>query len=545
MTTGVIAAGDRGTAAAGAEMLRAGGNAVDAAVAAAFVSFIAEAGVVHLGGSGIAQLYDARTGLSRVYDFFSVAPGLGGPPPAAIDFEEVTIDFGSATQRFYLGRGSVAVPGNIAGLCRMAADYGRLPLTVLLEPALRLARDGVALVAFQTDTCRLLAPLYTHTDGIRRIFAPHGRIIEPGERLFIPDLAETLTALAREGETYARTGPLAQALLADQAAHGGLLTAVDLERYEVLRPAPLRVVYRDYEALLPSLCSAGGVLTAFTLKLLSAYDVAALPHGSAAHLRLLAEAMAATTRARVAWDDLLDDLPDDEATAQFLDEGFVGRYREEMRVALADRTPSSAAVEPPGPSNTSHLSVMDGDGLCVGLTTTAGESAGYVVPGAGYIPNNMLGEEDLHPKGFHTRPPGQRIPTMMAPVVVLERGQPRLVVGSGGSIRIRSAILQTLSNLLDYRLPLAEAVNLARVHLADGVLHCEAGYDPRAVDELESMGYAVNRWSARSIYFGGAHSVARDETGRLHAAGDNRRGGATASVATASVATASVATAEL
>jgi gamma-glutamyltranspeptidase/glutathione hydrolase len=515
-------------------MLRQGGNAVDAAVAAAFVSFIAEAGVVHLGGSGIAQLYDARTGLSRVYDFFSVAPGLGGSP-SALDFEAVTIDFGSATQRFYLGRGSVAVPGNVAGLCRMAADYGRLPLTVLLQPALRLARDGVALVAFQADTCKLLAPLYTHTDGIRRIFAPHGHVIEPEERLFIPDLAGTLAALAREGEAYARTGPLAQALLADQAANGGLLTPADLEHYEVLRPAPIRVLYRDYGVLLPPLCSAGGVLTAFTLKLLSAFDVAALPHGSAAHLRLLAEAMAATTRARAAWDDLLDVLPGDEATTRFLDDGFVGRYREEMRAALVDRTPTTAAVEPRGPANTSHLSVIDAHGLCVGLTTTAGESAGYVVPGTGYIPNNMLGEEDLHPKGFHTRPPGQRIPTMMAPVVVLERGQPRLVVGSGGSIRIRSAILQTLSNLLDYRLPLDEAVNLARVHLADGVLQCEAGYDPRAVDELEGMGYAVNRWSARSIYFGGAHSVARDETGRLSAAGDNRRGGSTASVATGEV----------
>ncbi len=414
MTTGVIAAGDKETAAAGAEILRQGGNAVDAAVAAAFVSFIAEAGVVHLGGSGIAQLYDARTGLSRVYDFFSVVPGLGATS-GEIDFAEVTIDFGSATQRFYLGRGSVAVPGNIAGLCRMAADYGRLPLTVLLEPALRLARDGVALVAFQADTARLLAPLYTHTESIRRVFAANGHIIQPGERLFIPDLAATLVALAGEGEAYARTGRLAQALLADQAANGGLLTAADLEQYEVVCPAPIRVDYRGYQVILPPLCSAGGVLTAFILRLLSAFDVAALPHGSAAHLRLLAEAMAATTRARVEWDDLLERYSGHEATALLLGDLFVGRYQEELRDVLAGRTPSLIAAERPGPANTSHLSVMDGDGLCVGLTTTAGESAGYVVGGTGYIPNNMLGEEDLHPKGFHSRPAGQRIPTMRIP----------------------------------------------------------------------------------------------------------------------------------
>ncbi len=527
MTRGVIAAGDRETAAAGAEILSRGGNAADAAVAAAFVSFIAEAGVVHLGGSGIAQLYDARTGESRVYDFFSVVPGLDGTPPAALDFEEVTIDFGSATQRFYLGRGSVAVPGNIAGLCRLAADYGRLPLDVLLEPALRLARDGVALSAFQADTCRLLAPLYTHTDDIRRVYAPYGRLIAAEERLFIPDLAATLTTLAREGDAYARDGALARALLDDQAANGGLLTATDLARYEVLRRAPITLRYRDYEVMLPGMCSVGGILTAFTLKLLSAFDVAALPHGSAAHLRLLAEVMAATTRARLEWDDLLETLPEDEATLRFLDEAQIARYREALRDTLAGRRPSALVAERPGPSNTSHLSVIDADGLAVGLTTTAGESAGYIVPGTGYIPNNMLGEEDLHPKGFHSRPAGQRIPTMMTPVVVLAGGRPRLVVGSGGSIRIRSAILQTLSNLLDYGLPLDEAVNLPRAHLDGDLLHLEAGYDPRAAGELEAMGYRVNRWSARSIYFGGAHSVACDADGRLHAAGDNRRGGAT------------------
>lgn len=529
-TKGVIAAGDPQTAAAGAEMLRQGGNAVDAAVAAAFASFVAEVGVVHLGGSGLAQLYDGRTGRQRVYDFFSVTPGLDGSPPDRLDFEEVSIDFGSATQRFYLGRGSVAVPGNIAGLCRLAADYGRLPLTVLLRPAIRLAQTGLALAPFQAETCELLAPLYTHTADIRAVFAGPGRIIRPGEHLFIPDLAETLTALATAGAEYARSGPLAQALLSDQAAHGGLLTERDLLAYEVRRPLPLRIDYRGHDVLLPPLSSAGGVLTAFTLQLLARLDVAARPHGSAAHLQLLAEVMAATARARVVWDSLSETLPGDEATARFLAPDFVNEHRGAVLDALAARSPSPAMAESTGPANTSHLSVIDGDGLAVSLTTTAGESAGYIVPGTGYIPNNILGEEDLHPHGFHTRPAGQRIPTMMTPAIILRHGRPRLVVGSGGSIRIRSAILQVLSNLLDYRLRLSDAVNLARVHLADGVLQCEAGTDPRAMDELETMGYPVNRWTTRSIYFGGAHSVSRTEDGRLVAAGDSRRGGATAEV---------------
>jgi gamma-glutamyltranspeptidase/glutathione hydrolase len=414
-----------------------------------------------------------------------------------MDFAKVTIDFGSATQDFYLGRASVAVPGNIAGLCRMASDYGRLPLPVLLEPAIRLARDGHTLAPFQANTCQLLAPLYTHTEGIRQIFAPKG---------------------------------LSRALLADQEANGGLLTAADLQQYTVRQMPPRRVAYRDYEILLPPPSSAGGVLTAFSLKLLCSLEVVPLAHGSAAHLQLLYEVMAATTRARVVWERLSETEPLEQALDQFLGENLIQQYYNEVRQALDSRKPSPVQVENGRHNNTSHLSVVDEDGLSVSLTTTAGESAGYVVPGTGYIPNNMLGEEDLHPKGFHNRPPGEPIPTMMTPTIVLIDGRPRLVLGSGGSIRIRSAILQTLSNLLDYRMSLNEAVNAPRVHLEGDVLQCEAGYDPQAVDELEKMGYRVNRWSARSIYFGGAHSVSCSEDGRLVAAGDDRRGGATAYV---------------
>jgi gamma-glutamyltranspeptidase/glutathione hydrolase len=173
------------------------------------------------------------------------------------------------------------------------------------------------------------------------------------------------------------------------------------------------------------------------------------------------------------------------------------------------------------------MSVIDSGGMTVSLTTTAGESAGYVVPGTGYIPNNIMGEEDLHPHGFHSRPAGRRISTMMTPAIVLQGGQPRVVVGSGGSIRIRSAILQVLSNLLDFKMTLNDAVNSARVHIEDGVMQCEKGYIPEAVDALEALGYVVNRWSNRSMYFGGAHSVSRTPDGRLVGAGDTRRGGAT------------------
>lgn len=526
---GVIAAGSQATAQAGAEMLGRGGNAVDAAVAAAFVSFVAEVGFVHLGGSGVAQVHDPSNGAATVYDFFSAAPGLGGTRTfEELDFREVTVDFGHATQSFHLGRGSVAVPGNVFGLCAMARDYGRLPLQVLLGPALQLARDGYVLDVFQTDTCELLAPLYTNTPGMRAIFAPKGRILQPGQRLFIPHLAETLAELAQSGAEALRRGRLGQSLISDQLANDGAMTEADLLIYRVPRLDPISLKYRCYDILLPPPSSTGGVLTAFALRIMAAFEVSKLHWGSAKHLRLLAETMAATSRARRKWDRWVERKTMAAAVESFLDDRFVAAYIGQVEDAMRRSRPSPAAPEMKGPSNTSHLSVIDSNGLAVSLTTTAGESAGYVVPWTGFIPNNIMGEADLHPHGFYTRPAGQRIHTMMTPLLALEDGQTRLVIGTGGSTRIRSATLQVLSNLIDFRMSLSNSVKRPRVHLEDGVLQCELGNDLGAADELERDGYRVNRWSKSSIYFGGAHSVMRSPQGRLAGVGDARRGGAVA-----------------
>ncbi|MFZ0545993.1 MAG: gamma-glutamyltransferase, partial [Candidatus Promineifilaceae bacterium] len=344
---GVIAAGDQETAAAGAALLEQGGNAIDAAVGAAFASFIAEIGVVHLGGSGIAQIFDPKHGGAITYDFFSAMPGLGNNRPIdALDFEKVMIDFGPTTQEFYLGRGSVAVPGNIFGLCQMAADHGRLPLSTILQPAIRLAKEGLPIAPFQADTCDLLRPLYTHTPEMRAIFQKNGRIIQPYDHLLIPDLAETLEQLADEGMGFARNGRLAQAIVDDQAANGGLLTAQDLEQYEVYQLPSIRLRYREYEILLPPPSSSGGALTAFTLKLLSEFDLSAFPHGSTRYMQLIYEAMAATTRARPVWDTAIAEQTAEEAIHYFLSEAFVSHYVNEVRAAVEGEAQFPAFTEP-------------------------------------------------------------------------------------------------------------------------------------------------------------------------------------------------------
>ena len=221
--------------------------------------------------------------------------------------------------------------------------------------------------------------------------------------------------------------------------------------------------------------------------------------------------------------------PAAERIAWFLDDAHVDVYRRQLGQILQGASPPAEPDFAPGPNDTTHISVVDGSGLLVSVTTSAGENAGYVVGDTGVCLNNMLGEADLHPQGFHRWPAGARLHTMMTPAVVVKDEQPVLAVGSGGSNRIRSAILQVLSNVIDFNLPLDLAVNAPRIHFEQGVLQAEGGISAAAVQSLRDWGYVVNHWPDRNMFFGGAHAVGLQD-GELAPAGDARRGGSTALV---------------
>lgn len=503
-------------------MLHSGGNAVDAAVAAAFASFIAEPSIVSLGGGGYALLH--RPGdPPQLYDFFCAFPGLAAGEdnrPALLDFFAVTADFGVARQEFHIGRGSVATPGIVAGLCSLHADAGRLPLAAVLQPAIDLARTGVPLGDFNVQVGRILAPILQNTPGLARLFGAPGAFLAPAH-LFRPlELAASLEALARSGPDLFARGAIAQAILEDQRDHGGLLTAADLAAYQVIVRRPLHWRYRDYDIYTNPPPSRGGALIVFALALLQAFDLGTLPFGSPRHLRLLAEVMRQTNLAR----PLLEETGD---ANRLLAPDHIAAHGDEMARRLARPARPAEPPFPPGPNHTSHISVLDGDGVSVALTTTAGEGAGFVVPGVGLALNNMLGEADLHPHGFHKGRPGERIGSMMAPTLVLHQGRPVLALGSGGSNRLRTAILQVLVNFLDFRLDLQAAVAAPRLHFEEGVLQVEAGFTPQAVGWLRRWGYDLARWPDRHMFFGGVHAVGDGEGA---GAGDARRSGAMAGV---------------
>jgi gamma-glutamyltranspeptidase/glutathione hydrolase len=530
---GVIAAGDPQTVAAGAAMLELGGNAVDAAVAAAFASFVAEAVLTNICAGGMALIVeggdqpcgDLHPPQASVYDFFSTMPS--GQVGEAADFRQIMVDFGPEQQPFYIGRASAAVPGVVAGLCAMAQAHGQLALAMCLEPAVRLAREGAVLSGALAYVLDILTPIFTDTPELAALFAPAGHVYQAGERMRFPQLAKTLERLGQTGPDLFRTGAVAEAIIHDQQAQGGLITAHDLAAYQVRHVPPIRLSYRGYTVLLPPPSSSGGVLIAFALKLLETIDVASLPHASFEHVRMLAEVMRLTQHARATWE--VSRGPEEERIDRFLAAERLAEYQRDLLGILAGGAPPQTETISGGPNATTHISVVDGQGLVVSLTTSAGENAGFLVGDTGVCLNNMLGEIDLHPGGFHRLPPGARLSTMMSPVVVLRAGKPVLALGSGGSNRLRSAITQVISNVIDFGMPLGEAVDAPRVHFEADLLQVEGGISDSVVRQLQSASYRVNHWPGRNMFFGGTHAVAQLK-GQLMAAGDERRGGATAVV---------------
>ncbi len=514
---GMIAAGHELTARAGAEMFEEGGNAFDAAVAAAFASFVAESALTSPGGGGFMTVH-TPAGTSVVYDFFTAMPGLGARiEKRDLDFFPLYIDFADAIQEVFIGRASAGVPGVIAGLEMVRSRHCTLPVEILLRPAIIMARKGITVNEAQASFNTLLEPMLSSSEEPAGIYLPGGASIPPGGVIFHENLASTFEILAREGLGSFYTGPLAEALLREFGPHnGGLITEQDLARYRPVVRSPLEITYRGRTIYTNPPPSSGGTLIAFSLKLLEDMDVAGPGHNTALYMANLARVMEVTDRAR---RESFDARLQEEGLAKwFLSEAHMARFREEMARGQAARYPGE----------TTHISATDEEGNLVSLTTSVGMGSGFMIPGTGVMMNNMLGEHDLNPQGFHNTRPGLRLSSMMAPTIVMRDGAGEIILGTGGSKRIRGAILQTMLNIIDFGLPVERAVNAPRIHFENGLLDVEAGIEPSEAEALEAMGFKVKRWRKRDMYFGGVHTIVFRH-GRVEGSGDGRRGGAVAS----------------
>ncbi len=492
-----VASGHPATTGAALAVLEAGGNAFDAAVAAGFAAAVAEPSLTSLGGGGFLMARSAD-GRAVLFDFFVDNPGRGLPSrELEPHFVPITIRFPGSEQVFNVGLGSVAVPGTLAGLLHVHDRLGRIPLERVVEPARELARSGVEVSERQSYFLSLLEPIMTLTERGRALFAPGGRYASHGHRLANPELADFLTDLPRDLGRDFYTGGLARRMAAELHAGQGLLTAEDLAAYRVVEREPLATDYRGHRLLTNPAPSFGGPLIALALRLLGDEPPASRdPDDPAAALRLLA---------------VMEEVESLRA------EGCLG-----PETLGAERSASALERMRRFSRGTTHASVRDAEGNAASLTTSNGEGSGYVAPGAGIMLNNMLGEDDLHPEGFFAQAPGERVASMMSPSLLLRGEELRLVLGSGGSKRIRTALLQVILHVVDAGLSLEEAVVRPRLHWDGECVQAEPGFRAEALQALRGR-RPVNEWSTQDVYFGGVHAVGPGEV-----AGDPRRGGAAA-----------------
>lgn len=468
-------------------MLAAGGNAVDAAIAAMLASFAAEPLLTGFGAGGL-MLIGRPGGEAVCLDFFVEVPGRGADHGSRAELLPWEVDFGDATQVFNAGPASAGTYGTAAGMAKANEMFGSMPLSELGSAAARLAREGVPLNAEQAYIVRILEGIVTSTPEVAAIFAPDGSLIREGDRVRQPELAEAIELFGASGAEPFHSGSVAAAVAGWLGDRGGLVTTEDLAAYEVVEREPLRIGYGDRNVALTPPPSAGGTLVALTLGRLAG-------DGAAPDSARLVEAMTEAQQERTV--DFLEGLSEP---------GFADRF---LGAKLG---------------STTHVSAIDSDGLACSVTCSNGSSSGVVVPGTGIHLNNMLGEQDLNPLGFHRHPVGRRLPSMMTPTIVFDDGMPMLVVGSAGSNRIRSAIVQTLVGALDRGLSPQEAIEAPRLHWEDGIVYAEPGI------ELDSLpaDCALAHFNERNLFFGGVQMVSRSADGSIDGAGDPRRGGAVA-----------------
>lgn len=511
---GVVAAGHKVTCEAAAEVLHEGGNAFDAAIAAMATASVPEFVFSSLGGGGFLMARPASSSKAICYDFFAQTPGVKRREDE-IEFYAIDADFGPATQEFHIGAGAAAVPGMVQGLYAIHEDLGSVPMTRLFEPAILAARDGVTITDLHAYLYTIVAPILTASESSRQYFSPRGKLLCAGDVYRNAEIADTLDCLAREGPRLFTEGEVAQAIAEQSRDLGGHLTLEDLRSYQVERREPLEWRYRGHTLLLNPAPAASGALIAFGLALLErTVPERTLPEGAPGPVEL-ARIMEQTNEVR-------------EARGQAL--------HEMVRDTTIERHLNALDGHQAATRGTTQISIIDAQGNAAAATITNGEGNGHMVKGCGFMLNNMLGEEDLNPDGFHRWRPGMRLSTMMAPTILTSPEGALTAMGSGGSNRIRTAILQVVVNLIDRDMSLESSVNAARLHVErDGAVSFEEApweivfNDDQRAELLDAYPEA-HGWPEKNLFFGGAHTARRNGDGRLEGAGDPRREGCVAVV---------------
>ncbi len=519
----MVVSGSGIASAVGRDILRQGGNAVDAAVAVGFALAVVHPEAGNLGGGGF-MVMRFRDGSVQTLDYREAAP-------ARATRDMYLDEHGEPTDKSVTGHLAAGVPGSVAGLVEAHRRFGRLPLAAVVEPAVRLALDGFVVDDYRSrsigdDSARLaLFP------ASRASFLPDGAPPAPGSVFRQPDLGVTLEAIRDHGADGFYRGQVADLIVSEMERGGGLITHADLEAYRAIWRDPITITYRGHTIYSMAPASSGGITMGEILNIMEGYGPLP-PFGAPALMHLEAEAM------RRAFTDRNTYLGDPAFVRNPTHRLLSKAYAADLRKSIGDRASPTPAFAP-GPrtgSSTTHYSVVDQEGNAVSCTTTLNDSYGnaVTVTGAGFLLNDEMDDFATAPgkpnmyglvQGeANTIAPGKRMLSAMTPSIVLDPGgRLLLVVGTPGGPRIITMVYHVISNVIDHRMPLAEAVEAPRMHhqgLPDTLKVERGGFTPATLDSLRARGHAVGAGG----YSGDVEAIMRTPTG-WRGVSDPRRGG--------------------
>ncbi|MGC1924650.1 MAG: gamma-glutamyltransferase [Pseudolabrys sp.] len=496
---GMVVAQEQRSARIGIEILDRGGNAVDAAVAVGFALAVTYPRAGNIGGGGFMVIHLGKTGEDAAIDYRETAP--------AAATETMFLDAnGEPDPKKSRDSGlSVGVPGTVAGLALAHAKYGsgKLSLAELIEPAIELARNGVEIVDDIADTLPLAQPRIARWHSSAPVFLnSDGTVLMPGQDLLQPDLAITLRAIASDGPKGFYEGPVAEKIVAAVRKAGGVMTTEDMKNYRAILREPVRGTYRGYDIVSMPPPSSGGVHLIEMLNILEGYDLAKLPRGESLHV--LAEVM------KRAYADRATFMGDPDSVKMPVAGLISKKYAAALQAQIGNRATPATEVRSGNPGdfegqNTTHFSVIDSDGNAVSNTYTLNFSygLGLVAEGTGVLLNNELDDFTSKPGtanayglvGYNANlpGPGKRPLSSMTPTIVMKDGKPFLITGSPGGSRIISTVLQIIVNVIDFHLPVDQAVSAPRVHhqWQPDELSAEPGISPEILDGLVKRRHKV------------------------------------------------------
>ncbi len=505
----------------GVEILKKGGNAVDAAVAIAFALGVVEPFASGIGGGGFMLIYVAKTEEVVTIDYRETAPLRATPKMYQIP------DAHQEGDQPQEGHSSVAVPGTAAGLALALSRYGTMDLKSVMEPAIKVAENGYEVTGLLNSMMEKYSKKLSQFPTAARIYLKNGLPYQVGDRLFLKDLAETYRLVAENGPDVFYRGPIAEAIENEMKASGaGLMTKEDLAAYRPLMRAPVQGNYRGYQILSMGPPSSGGAHVIELLNIFEGYDIAGLGLNTPESISLMAEAMTKvfTDRQKFMGDPDFVKIP--------LDYLISKGHAEKLRMEMGTRKGNGKVVSKDRSADahqTSHLSVVDKEGNLVALTQTINSffGSGVVVPGTGILLNNEMNDFVPQIGSPNSVGPGKRPLSSMSPTLVLKDGRPYLTIGMPGATRIITVLPQILMNMIDRKMTIQEAINAPRFHcMTDKEVFLESRILQEVRNGLTRKGYSVVVKEGFDLYFGGAQGVMIDpETRSLYGGADPRREG--------------------